>query len=165
MKETIMQDDPYQLAMQFEKIGQDLYANLAQISESSEARELFARLSKEESAHFEFFQKLRMEITHGSMRMDRQAILNIMRTHILPVPGEVGATALYGNRTKALEMALQMEQNSVLFYRDLASVTLKYAGDIAKIVYEEQRHAQVILNLLKVVENINSQRNIQVAHN
>lgn len=143
-------EDPYLLAMQFEKIGQDFYAELAQVSDDANARKLFARLAKEEARHYEIFLRFRdAAADKPASAIDRDAALDLMKAHVLPSPKAVRRVALGGHLSKALDLALELERNSILFYRRLALVHPARENDLAKIVQEEQRHAQLIGGLIK----------------
>lgn len=140
--------DPYRLAMEFEKIGQDFYANLAAVCDREEARQLFARLAKEEAGHYDVFLRLWESLRDKPAGVvDRDAALDAMRGHVLPSPQAVHEAALHGGRDKALDLALRMEDNSILYYRDLAAAFPGHQGDLAKIIQEEQRHVQLLMDL------------------
>ena len=146
--------DPYLLAMHFEQVAKDLYADLAQISDNADTRMIFARLSKEEAGHIGLFRNLRTAHTSKPPTAEcTEQALALMRAHILPVPGTVSAIALLGDLKKALELALRMEQDSILFYRGLMSLKPDLQGDLARIIQEEQRHSQIIVSLLEAAQD------------
>jgi rubrerythrin len=146
--------DPYLLAMHFEKIAQELYANLAQISERADARLIFARLSKEEGCHYELFSRLRAAYTTKPVTAaSRDQAMELMRVHVLPPAGTVSGVALLGGQRKALEMALRMEQDAVAFYRGMVLFDPDHEADLGIITQEEQKHAQIISSLLKALED------------
>lgn len=142
--------DVFALAAQFEELAVNLYVNLAQVSNAPDARRVFAQLAREEAVHRGFFSRLGAADGRRTSAVDPDAALAMMRTHILPDRSVVNATALSGNQAKALQMALQMEQNAVVFYRDMAAAAPARAADIATIIHEEHRHAQLISDMLTV---------------
>ncbi len=146
--------DPYLLAIHFEQAAKDLYANLALVSQSVEARRVFARLANEEAVHIGLFRNLRTASAANPPTAEfTERALALMRTHILPVPGAVSGIAMRGGRAEALELALKLERDSMSFYRDLLPLKPALQDDLARIIHEEQRHSNIISSLLKAAQD------------
>ena len=151
--------DLFLLAMQFERIAEDLYAQLAQVSQKLEVRKLFATLSSEEKKHRDLFSGLRRSASSRTATPQyEQEARQLMRANILPSPADVSAVALRGDVTGALKMALKMEQNSVGFYGGLMSLNPEFTGDLARIMQEEQQHAMLISDMLSTPQGSLSKR-------
>jgi rubrerythrin len=139
--------------MMLEERGHDFYESLASVCSDPKVANLCADLAKAEGKHYKFFQSLRsglaaegktMLLSDGQAARDRQ----IIGKSILPATEVASGVALGGSLHDAVAMAIQMEQDSVRFYMNLAE-TLPDELTLRQIIVEEQSHVKR-LQALKV---------------
>ncbi len=135
------------VALKIEGSGYEFYITLA--NRSTKNKELFKKLAEQERDHMKTFEKIVAQSKEKSrlQSLNEEAVgyLKIFaETSIFPeieqdVPEDL---------EEALQVALDVEKDSVVFYEELA----KYAPQketIQKIVEEEKRHFKDILKMIE----------------
>lgn len=156
--------DPEQvfiLAKRIEENGARFYRKAADMVESEEARKLLLSLAGWEDEHRDFFESLRTDI-HGLEPVDYrkfisrlfapddETVRNIQEwadSNIF-LPDEDLSDRLKGDESlrDILEMAIQFEKDSIVFYTGLkqAMNVTKESDALAMIIKEEMRHLSVL---------------------
>ncbi|MGC8612135.1 MAG: ferritin-like domain-containing protein [Athalassotoga sp.] len=142
-------EDLLGVALKIESSGYQFYTELAKRSKG-ENKKLFSSLAEQERDHMKIFEKL------ISASKEKSEILNEEAVGYLKVYAETSIfpeieKSVPENMREALEIALDVEKDSVIFYEEL----LKYAPEtstIQKIIEEEKRHFK---DILKMIESLN----------
>ncbi len=140
------------VALKIEGSGYEFYTTLA--NRGTKNKELFKRLAEQEREHMKTFEKIvaQSKEKSGLQPLNKEAVgyLKIFaETSIFPeieqdVPDDL---------EEALQIALDVEKDSVVFYEELA----KYAPQketIQKIVEEEKKHFKDILKMIEDLKHI-----------
>ena len=140
------------VALKIEGSGYEFYITLA--NRSTKNKELFKKLAEQERDHMKTFEK----IVAQSKEKNRLQSLNEEAVGYLKIFAE---TSIFPeieqdvpeDLEEALQVALDVEKDSVVFYEELA----KYAPQketIQKIVEEEKRHFKDILKMIEDLKHI-----------
>jgi rubrerythrin len=141
--------DVIQAAIVMEQTGMDFYQALAGASDDPKVRKLCAELALQEANHRRRFETL-LRQNCPACRPDPQGMTDLSvkaKEYIQPGPVAVKEVAIGGNLVDALNMAMQMEQQAISFYRQIAGTLTELAQDIQPIIEEETRHLQVLRSL------------------
>lgn len=135
------------VALKIESSGYEFYTNLS--NRSTKNKELFKKLAEQERDHMKTFEKIVVQSKEksGSQPLNEEAVgyLKVFaETSIFPeieqdIPEDL---------KEALQIALDVEKDSVVFYEELA----KYAPQketIQKIIDEEKKHFKDILKMIE----------------
>jgi rubrerythrin len=141
------------VALKIEGSGYEFYTKLANRS-SGKNKEIFKSLANQEREHMKRFEEIvaQSKEKSGLQPLNEEAVgyLRIFaETSIFPEI-ERGVPA---DLKDALEIALDVEKDSVVFYEEL----LKYAPQketIQKIVEEEKKHFKDILKMIEDLKHI-----------
>ncbi|BBJ27454.1 ferritin family protein [Athalassotoga saccharophila] len=142
-------EDLLGVALKIESSGYEFYTELAKRS-TGESKKLFSSLAEQEKDHMKIFEKL------ISSSKEKSGVLNEETVGYLKVYAETSIfpeieRGVPENMKDALEIALDVEKDSVIFYEEL----IKYApqtSTIQKIIEEEKRHFR---DILKMIESLN----------
>lgn len=143
-------DEVFQIALELEQTGQVFYEAVAIGCKDRLAAELFRRLAQQEAEHYNRFQKMRQSLAGAPEPMTweglefAQALIN---QRVIPDPRQARAAAAGATPRQALDLAIQMEKDSVLFYNEMVQVMRNDAAAIQVIIQEEKRHAQELMGL------------------
>lgn len=132
----------FEVAMEMEQVGGDFYKALARGSDDVEVRKFCAQTAKEEEAHYKTFQRLR-ELESQENKLSDKALFELQqlgRSIVQPSPTAVQQVAIGGSIKDALEMAMNMEKNSIRFYQVLLDHQPNLAEAMKRIIQEEQSH-------------------------
>jgi len=145
-------DDVFQMAMHLEQVGQSFYQDIAQAASVQEVAELCTRLAAMEAEHYKLFQRMReemvrpIEIRH--LGVDERAFIDALLADKVALDIEQAKQlAAQGKLAPVLDMAIQMEKDSVLFYSGmLSAVSETDAESINKIIAEEKSHVRELVS-------------------
>ena len=144
-------DEVFQIAMELEETGQVFYEALAAACGDLKVAELCHRLARQEIDHYNKFKLLRERLASRPAshpltweEMDfAQALIN---DRVVPDPAKARELAVKGSVAEALDLAIKLEKDSILFYMDvLPAVDGDDAAAIRQIIAEEKRHAQELI--------------------
>lgn len=141
--------DVIQAAIAMEQTGMDFYQALSKVSDDQKVRNFCARLAAQEANHRRRFEMM-LHRNCPTCRPDPQAMTDLAakaKQYIQPDPVAVKEVAIGGNLADALNMAMQMEQHAIDFYRQIADTLKELAQEIQPIVDEETRHLQMLRSL------------------
>lgn len=149
------------VAMNLEEEGMSFYDEAAKLSRHKESRDIFMKLRDEEKEHYGTFK----EILGGLGGADSKAYFDIddqTRAYLKSLV-ETGVFKTIDRKTikkmdeiTALETALNVERDSILFYKAAkASSVNKKAGQImSKIIVIEKTHLIMLSNRLRVARKL-----------
>jgi rubrerythrin len=149
-----------QIAEKIERNGVVFYHKAAELFESAKLRGMFHKLAEWEGRHEKFFREMRKEYARqineiGSFNpatyvwTNPQMIEGLAASAIRPE----SVYALSGKETakEILEKALEIEKDTVVFYKELKAKVRDLSGvyKIGDIIKEEKRHIMVLNRLLE----------------
>jgi rubrerythrin len=141
----------FQIAMEMEDAGRVFYETLAQSTEDPDVAELCRNLAEQESKHFETFKRLGAELVERPasrpLTWDELNFAQILiEERVMSEPEKAEEAASSGDTAGLLETALQLEKDSVLFYRELLDeVDEKDVPAVQEIVDEEKLHVRALV--------------------
>jgi rubrerythrin len=141
----------FQIAMEMEDTGRVFYEKLAQTSQNPAIAELCRNLAKQEAEHYETFKKLGAELVKRpvsrTLTWDELSFAQILiEERVMSNPEMAEEAASSGDVSALLDTALQLEKDSVLFYRELLDeVDEKDAPAVQEIIDEEKRHVRALV--------------------
>jgi rubrerythrin len=137
------------MAMEMEQVGRDFYAALSGGSDDQKVRTFCALTSIEESKHYEVFRQMRDDFAqaghlHTVTPQTQEELRKLVSERVQPSVAAVQKVALGGSLADALEMAMQMERDSILFYQALADRLPGVAKALGQIIKEEAKHLSTL---------------------
>jgi rubrerythrin len=155
-------DEVMEMAIQIEKNGRSFYLHVADIHQDDQLADFFEKLADMENSHIKTFQKFHEEFSSTEKEgqvfdPDNQASMYLAvmaNTHGGEGDPQITET-LTGKETleDILEIALNLEKKSILFYLGLKDLVSKKRGKdkVDQIIDEEKKH---IVQLSEVLQNI-----------
>jgi rubrerythrin len=142
-------DYSLQVAMQMERLGQTLYQSLAAGCGNTQIAAMAARLANDEQRHLQTFERMRNSLSAdqcGPRLTEEQLTATAGKFYklILPDAREVLRVATSGDMVKVLEMAMQMEIDSVAYYSSLTSVGGIDTAVLKAVIQEEKNHLSTL---------------------
>ncbi len=151
--------DILHIAIETERQGAAFYETLAESAGDERVKEEFRRLVEFERGHEKTFQFLLegadVQRAVGSVRSDqlsdeyRRYLVALVDSNMLPDQDAARRLAREaGNEIEAVDIALQMEKNTILFYQELQRLLGPQVAALQTILDEERSHVYQ-LNELK----------------
>jgi len=163
MSITFNADEIFEMAEEIERNGAKFYRQAAANSSEPEIKEMLLDMASMEDGHLKTFQQMRKELSSTEKAEmvydpDNQAALYLQtmaQSH--GYEGRISPRQqLSGNETtkEILEIALNSEKESVVFYFGLKSFVPARAGrdKVEAIIVEELSHITTLLKKLKSLE-------------
>ena len=163
MSITFNADEIFEMAEEIERNGAKFYRQAAANSSEPEIKEMLLDMASMEDGHLKTFQQMRKELSSTDKAEmvydpDNQAALYLQtmaQSH--GYEGRISPRQqLSGNETtkEILEIALNSEKESVVFYFGLKSFVPARAGrdKVEAIIVEELSHITTLLKKLKSLE-------------
>ena len=148
------------MAVRDEETGEAFYAELAKTAPADEMRSAFAKMAAQEHAHAERFRKMQTELGaykpterhEGEYEGYFHSLLE-MRAFSSPAAAAEKARTL-SNPRQAVEIALRMEKDTLLFYLELLEFLPGEQGRyVHEIIGEEQMHVNQLTALSHKLAN------------
>ena len=162
MSITFNADEVFEMAEEMEINGARFYRKAAENTSDSQTKQMLLDMANMEDGHLKTFQNIRKELGDSEMEPmafdpDNEGALYLQA--MADAHGYEGKKSpteeLTGNETpkEILEIALNSEKESVVFYSGLKSlVSLKAGRDkVEAIVLEELAHIATLFNKLKTL--------------
>jgi rubrerythrin len=149
-------DYTLQVAIELERRGQTFYESLSLACGKSEIAAFASSIAKAEEEHIATFRRMRDALPKelcGPILTDEEllAATNELRIKIIPNAKTVREVVLASDLRKALDMAIEMEDQAVAFYSELAShIANLDAAVLRGVVNEEMEH----LRMLREMRNL-----------
>ncbi len=157
---TFNANEIFEMAEEIERNGARFYRKAAQNASDDQAKQMLLDMADMEDRHLKTFQKMREELSNSEKEPtvfdpDNEAVLYLQA--MADSRGYEGKKSpdeeLSGNETtrEILEIALNSEKESVVFYFGLKSLVPPKAGKdkVEAIIIEELGHITTLLNQLK----------------
>lgn len=167
MIQYLNEDEVYRVGMCIEEAGLDFYTKMADKATDPATKRVFRRLAKDEKEHLAFFESLELKTsgTLGSRPSEQDA--DVSRYVCSLVDGGIfqsiakmsGVARARFNPQKALELALQVEKDAVLYYTEAyaASTKRKSREALSRLIAEEKNHVVEITKRLEGLRKRKSQ--------
>lgn len=144
-------DEIFEMGLRIETNGKEFYETVAQNSSDPAMRKLFSDLSRWESEHIQFFDRLRQTLPDSAKRgasfdPGEELLLYLQATaesHVFLKDRDIGKlTSRCKTPHEALELAIAFEKDSVVFYTTMKKVTPEEFGrkEIDRLIDEEIGH-------------------------
>lgn len=142
-------------AVTLEENGARFYHTLGEKATDPAVKELLQELEKQEWVHHKIYSDIlrdlppinAMETYSGEYLEYVQTLVN---GHVFNLSDSQKLAEELDNEEKALEMALRIEKDSVLFFYELQKIVPRaYYDTVGKIIEEEQSHVHRISQLLE----------------
>ncbi|MGV8118774.1 MAG: ferritin family protein [Candidatus Xenobiia bacterium LiM19] len=145
--------DVLEVAVRVERLGIELYKKLYDTVESPHAKSTFSFLAAEEEKHAGTFRKLLEENASYTPRFEYPGeygrFLNDYAASIVGKVEKAGSLMAKITINEALEMGIEFEKESILFYYELKSEGDfdKNTETLQKIIDEERSHWRKLISL------------------
>jgi rubrerythrin len=148
--------DIVEMALELEKSGEIFYTAVAEKAASSQVRELFQELAEQEKHHYKAFSKLSKTIWDQSTAAegDWDQYLMYLQATIQSAffEGSDKALTLTEQATdekEALQMAIEFEKETMLFFYDLRDKVSDVDREIVeRVIAEEKDHVRRLASML-----------------
>ncbi len=143
-----------ELGVQIEKNGRDFYNALIKKSKHKEAKPIFEYLSGEEEKHIATFEKI-LDSVHKyepqeSYPGEYFAYMNALASDYVFTQKDKGKEIAVGikNDKDAINMGIQFEKDSIVFYGGIKRVVPEYDHKIVdELIEQEQKHLKQLIEL------------------
>jgi rubrerythrin len=159
MIEYLNEDEVYRVGMCIEEAGLEFYTEMAAKADDTATKRVFRRLAKDEEQHLAFFESLELKTAKGmgSGPVDHDAdtskyVCSLVDGGIFSNLGRMEKLARRKfDPEKALELALQVEKDAVLYYMEALAATKKRSTKQAlnRLIEEEKSHVVQISTRLE----------------
>lgn len=161
MIEYLSEDEVYRVGMCIEKAGLEFYTKMAEKSDDAATKRVFRRLARDEKEHLAYFESMELETARGMGSRPPDADADVSKYVCSIVDGGIfrGISMMEGagrrkfDAERALELALGVEKDAVLYYTEaLAAAKKKRTKEaLARLVAEEKAH---VVEITKRLQNL-----------
>jgi len=161
MIQYLNEDEVYRVGMCIEEAGLAFYTKMAEKADDPATKRIFKRLAKDEKAHLAFFESLELETKGGMGKQPAEMDSDVSSYVCSLVDGGIfrsiakmeSMSRRKFNPESALELALQVEKDAVLYYSEAHRVNKKRKAKKAleRLIEEEKGHVTVISKRLEKV--------------
>ena len=150
--------DALDMAMEVEKNGEVFYNAVAQKAVNPQVKAVFQALAVQEQNHYAVFWEMAGGLAHGQPLAafdEYKAYLHAtMRNALFAGPDKALAAADQAqNEQAALQMAIDFEKDTLLFFDDLGEMVGKAdQPTVARIIQEEKAHIRRLAELYRSVQ-------------
>jgi len=165
MIEYLNESEVFRVGMCMEEAGLDFYLKMAEKATDTATKRVFKRLARDEKEHLAYFESMEIE-TAGGLGAQKQEkdedtmkfVCSIVDDGIFKNIAEmekVGGRKF--NPEKALELALQVEKDAVLYYTEAyaAARRKRTKAALAKLIEEEKGH---VVEITKRLTNLRKRK-------
>jgi rubrerythrin len=159
MIQYLNEDEVYRVGMCIEEAGLDFYTKMAEKSDDQATKRVFKRLARDEKHHLAFFESLELKTAKGMgagpAEIDADTskyVCSLVDGGIFSALGKMEDLARRKfDPEKALELALSVEKDAVLYYTEALLATKKRSTKeaLARLVEEEKGHVVQISTRLE----------------
>ncbi len=147
-----------EIGIQIERNGKDFYETLSRNSKDLKVQDTFNFLSGEEAKHIAAFQKILGSIgkyePQGLDSDDYYAYMNALSADSVFTQKDKGRelAAKVKNNTQAIDMGIQAEKDSIVFYEGIKKAVPDYDHKaVDEIIRQEQEHLGMLLGLKRKI--------------
>lgn len=159
MIEYLNEDEVYRVGMCIEEAGLEFYTRMAEKADDPGTKRIFKRLAKDEAQHLAFFESLELKTSRGMgagpAEHDADTskyVCSLVDGGIFANLGRMESLARRKfNPEKALELALQVEKDAVLYYMEAKAASKKRSTReaLSRLIDEEKGHVVQISTRLE----------------
>ena len=154
MAESFSGKEVVEIAVEIEKNGFDFYAELIRKALTPEATQIFTYLAGEEEKHISVFENLFKSIKNvdngGAFPDEYISYMNkLAGQHVFTQKGQgVKIAKEIDNTTKAFDLGIKFENESIIYYESMKQViSKKDIGIIDRLINEENMHLVKLQNI------------------
>ena len=143
--------DVLTFAVEIEKNGQSFYAAVANNTGDSGVKKVFLKLAEQEEKHVADFEKLLDKITNNQPQETYSGeyldyVKALVDNHVFNTGADIKAMAeSVKSKVDALDLALQFEKDSILFFAELKNVVAPHNHRIIEdLINQERDHIRLI---------------------
>ncbi|MBD3368023.1 MAG: hypothetical protein GF405_07615 [Candidatus Eisenbacteria bacterium] len=161
MIEYLNEDEVFRVGMCIEQAGLEFYTKMAKKAKDDETKAVFQKLAEDEKGHLKLFESKELETAGGMGSRPAEMDTDVSAYVCSIVDGGIfkgiEEMAKYSDREfdpeSALELALSVEKDAVLYYTEAMHAATKPAAKeaLAELVEEEKRHVVEISKRLEEV--------------
>ncbi len=165
MIEYLNEDEVYRVGMCIEEAGLEFYTKMAAKAGDPATKRVFRRLARDEERHLAFFESLELKTAGGMGSRPSEQDAEVSRYVCSLVDGgifrDIAAMqkAAKGkfNPERALELALQVEKDAVLYYMEAHAANKKRRAReaLSKLIDEEKGH---VVQITKRLNNLRKRK-------
>jgi rubrerythrin len=165
MIQYLNEDEVYRVGMCIEEAGLDFYTKMAAKAEDPATKRVFKRLARDEEQHLAFFESLELKTAGGMGARPSEQDAEVSKYVCSLVDGgifkniEAMQKVARGkfNPERALELALQVEKDAVLYYTEafMASKKRRSKEALSRLIDEEKRH---VVQITKRLDNLRKRK-------
>jgi rubrerythrin len=158
MIEYLNEDEVYRVGMCIEEAGLEFYTKMAEKADDPATKRVFKRLARDEERHLAFFESLELETAGGLGSRPPETDADVSRYVCSLVDGGIFKNVDAMRKVargrfdaeKALELALQVEKDAVLYYTEAYAANKKRRARnaLSRLIDEEKRHVVEITKRL-----------------
>jgi rubrerythrin len=159
MIEYLNEDEVFRVGMCIEQAGLEFYTKMAEKAEDQATKRVFRKLAKDEKEHLKYFESMELKTAGGMGGRPAEMDTDVSAYVCSIVDGGIfkgiEEMARYERRKfspeTALELALQVEKDAVLYYTEAMHAAKKKVAReaLARLVEEEKRHVVEISSRLE----------------
>jgi rubrerythrin len=159
MIEYLNEDEVYRVGMCIEEAGLEFYTRMAEKADDAATKRVFKRLARDEKEHLAYFESLEIKTAGGMGSAPQEHDADTSKYVCSLVDGGIFAglqkmedlAKRKFDPEKALELALQVEKDAVLYYTEAHAASRKRStkAALARLVDEEKSHVVQISKRLE----------------
>jgi len=161
MIQYLNEDEVYRVGICIEEAGLDFYTKMAEKADDPATKRVFRRLARDEKTHLALFESLELKTAGGMGARPADQDKEISSYVCSIVDGGIfsgirsmaKSTRRKFNPETALELALQVEKDAVLYYTEALNAAKRRGAKTAlkKLVAEEKGHVVQITKRLEAL--------------
>lgn len=165
MIEYLNEDEVYRVGMCIEESGLEFYTKMAEKAGDPATKRVFKRLARDEERHLAFFESLELKTAGGMGTRASEQDAEVSKYVCSLVDGgifkNIGAMQKAArtkfSAEKALELALQVEKDAVLYYMEAHAASKKRRAReaLSELIEEEKRH---VVELTKRLDSLRKRK-------
>lgn len=135
------------VALKIEGVGYSYYTKLAERT-SDKIKEMFERLALQEKKHVEIFRKMLNRYEGKEMGTDWEDTAGYLKSYAeISIFPRLNSDEVPANFKEALDMAMEVEKDSIIFYSDLARYLPSEKLVMDEVIAEERKHLMDLISL------------------
>lgn len=161
MIQYLNEDEVYRVGLCIEQAGLEFYTKMAEKAEDPKTKRVFQRLARDEKAHYAYFESMQMKTAGGMGAAPVEQDEDVSRYVCSIVDGGIFRNLREMERLgrakfnpeSALELALQVEKDAVLYYTEAYQANKKRSAReaLARLIEEEKSHVVQISKRLEAL--------------
>lgn len=165
MIEYLNEDEVFRVGICIEEAGLEFYSRMAEKAGDPATKRVFKRLAKDEEKHLAFFESLELKTAGGMGSRPPEQDADLSKYVCSLVDGGIfkdiaamqkAARAKF-NPERALELALRVEKDAVLYYMEAQAASKKRRSReaLSELIDEEKRH---VVEITKRLDNLRKRK-------